>query len=90
MSAPVKHTCPDIDKAIKWINEARKISWDGKSEFPEACDSFRDIYDYIDDIGDILEDLRKSNDALRKWGEGLEDEIQILGEEINKMNTNIK
>lgn len=77
MPAPVKHTCPDIDKAIKKVAAALKIASAGRKSHDKGTDDY-DNYDAIEDClmyleGD-LEDLRSANDALRTWGTDMEKE----------------
>lgn len=76
MSAPVKNTCPDIDKVITWIASAMKMAKDGRKAFPEADDLFHDIYYELDGCEGMLEDLRKANSALRDWGYEMEKEVK--------------
>lgn len=78
MPAPVKNTCPDIDKVIRYIDDAMKIAHNGREEFPEAKNYFRDIYNALDGVEDMLDDLRKDNAALREWGDDLEKELGEL------------
>lgn len=70
MAAPVKNTCPDIDKCIKWLNGAIKDAESGMKitdRNSDEHDYFRYIINQIEDIEGILEDLRSANDALRTW-----------------------
>lgn len=85
MSAPVKNTCPDIDKVIKWIASAMKMARDGRKEFPEADQIFHDIYYELDGCDGVLEDLRKVNSSLREWGYESEKEAVSLQEEISNL-----
>lgn len=82
MGAPVKHTCPDIDKAIKWIDSAMQMAKDGRKVFPEADDLFHDIYNELDGCEGKLEELRRANDTLRNWGYELEKELKEKEEAI--------
>jgi len=72
MGAPVKHTCPDIDRAIKHlksaISEAKGLIEDKKD--------FQSVEWEIEQAIGYFEDLRKSNDALRQWGEELDKELE--------------
>lgn len=85
MSAPVKNTCPDIDKCIVQIKEAIKAVMRGRKEYPEAEDYFWDILTNIDDLEGRLEDLRKDNSALRDWGHSLESELHTAAETIAEL-----
>jgi hypothetical protein len=92
MSAPVKNTCPDIDKAIKRIKLAVRCADNGRSQFKgeDAEIYFKDISDEIDGLEGMLEDLRSSNDALRKWGEGLFDEVESLSTYVNELEEKLE
>lgn len=66
---PIKHTCPDIDKYIKWIKmeiikERDLRNMDEKELFDVACSMSSKLEECIDH----LEELRKSNHTLREWG----------------------
>lgn len=81
MGAPVKNTCPDIDRAIKHlktaIGEAKGLIEDKKD--------FQSIEWEIDNAIGYFEELRKANDALRQWGEGLESELHEAGDIISDL-----
>lgn len=93
MSAPVKNTCPDIDKAIKKIKKAYTIARDARCRFEKGTDEYIDFSDIEDELmfleGD-LEDLREDNAKLRDWGESLEDQLQVAAEEINNLENKIE
>lgn len=98
MGAPIKHTCPDIDKVIAAIRSAMKraeYGMKGLSKQDEAYDTFREIEYVLDGEDNRLEELRKSNDILRKWGNELEEEnnslqnyIEELEKKLQAINTN--
>jgi len=81
MAAPIKHTCPDIDRAIKHLKQA-------KSECKDLIEDKKEYqsveYEIEAAIG-YFEELRSANDQLRKWGEELESELQNAAEEINRL-----
>lgn len=85
MSAPVKHTCPDIDKALKHI----KTAWNEIKCVVEDRQTRNSIEWELDHVIDVLEMMRKSNDELRNWGEGLEEELQTAGEMIYELERKI-
>jgi len=91
MAAPVKNTCPDIDKIIKMIASIGSIAKDGMRETKSENDNLYQMFKDIEwDIGDIisrLEDLRSSNDALRTWGTELEGDVHSSAEIINELET---
>lgn len=84
MSAPVKHTCPDIDALIISIDaaiaEANKGCEIVDSNSP-AEDCFREILSELKPLEKQLESLRKDNAALRDWGEKGEHRIGELEKE---------
>lgn len=88
MSAPVKHTCPDIDKVIGRIQSALNAADKGKDiterKTPEWY-LFDEITDHLYRMEDSLEELRTANGALRDWGYDLEREIKEA--ENNQANT---
>jgi phage shock protein A len=81
MSAPVRHTCPDIDKVIAAIKSAVKTAENGRKQLGKDSDAedylYKIIYD-IEDLPHILEDLRNSNSSLRDWGHDLEKTVDEL------------
>lgn len=93
MAAPVKHTCPDIDKCIKIINEAIKTAEYGMKENDRKSDNwnlFTEIINSIEDCEGILEQLRSDNDELRAWGTEQEDNVESCGTYINELEEKIK
>lgn len=84
MSAPVKHTCPDIDKMIKRAKEGLKsLEWALKLEYLDDIKSaIRDAINEVEDIEGMAEDLRSSNDSLREWGKDCEKTIDELEAKI--------
>lgn len=91
MSAPVKHTCPDIDKALKWIKDAIREAEQGQRlhDIDDMRESLRWVVNQIEDIPSTLEDLRKANHLLREWGEGLEDEVNKLENKISDLESDL-
>lgn len=90
MPAPVGHTCPDIDRVIKHINNALKIANDGMKMREKESDDWS-MYDEIDsELGGLesdLEGLRESNSKLREWGEEAEELIESLENDYINANT---
>lgn len=91
MSAPVKHTCPDIDKAIKLIKEAIREADQGKklSDIDDMRESLRWVINQIEDLPYMLEDLRKANHSLREWGEATEDSLQKAEQTISDLESDL-
>lgn len=66
---PIKHTCPDIDKYIKWIKQVIVKDRDLKNmDEASMFDCASSMASTLDDCIGYLEELRKSNDTLRCWG----------------------
>lgn len=67
---PIKHTCPDIDKLIKGLNEISKMTrnYERIDEVSELKDLIYDLEYILSDFEGKLEELRNSNDTLRNWG----------------------
>jgi predicted nuclease with TOPRIM domain len=91
MAAPVKQTCPDINKYIKYIKQAitekRYLDRMNESDLLDAAETMsRELENCID----YLEELRKSNGALRDWGEGLEDELQNAATSISELEDKVE
>lgn len=87
MAAPVKHTCPEIDRVIKSIREAIKIAGEGRkhTEDRDTDDMFKEIEFVLDGLEYKMEDLRSSNDALRTWGHELEKELETVKDELESV-----
>lgn len=85
MAAPVKHTCPDIDRAIKHLKDAK---WELRAAIDDNSIIWS-IESEIDNAIGYFEDLRKSNDELRQWGEELDKELQSAGNTIADMEDKI-
>lgn len=90
MSAPVKITCPDIDKVINHIMGAIKTAIKGRKELPEADDYFYDILYDLEGLDEKLEDLRNDNSQLRNWGDGLEEELHAAAQQIADLENQLE
>ena len=66
---PIKHTCPDIDKYIKWIKFEIVKDRDLKNmDEKELFDAASSMSSQLESCIDYLEEMRKSNETLRNWG----------------------
>lgn len=66
---PIKHTCPDIDRYIKAINQSiYKDSHLKGMEYSELFDAASEMASELESCIDYLEKLRESNHQLREWG----------------------
>lgn len=88
---PIKHTCPDIDKYIKWIKMEIVKDRDLKNmDEKELFDAASSMSTQLESCIEYLEELRKSNDTLRTWGIEEADEVDSLNNYIaeleNKLN----
>ena len=93
MSAPVKNTCPDIDRLIKLLRDIQHTAKEGMRESEKHSDVYQRFKDCEWDIDDIiysLEDLRKANAALRDWGESLDSEVESLSNYVNDLESKIE
>jgi peptidoglycan hydrolase CwlO-like protein len=87
---PVKHTCPDIDKVIKAIENAVAVCNDRSINEDNYRDALKDIEDYLWRLDDTLEELRSSNDALRSWGEEEATKVNELETEVSNLENQIE
>jgi len=77
MAAPVKNTCPEIDKYIRFIKQTIVYRKDLQNmEHDDLYDSALSMSDELENCIGYLESLRSSNDSLRCWGETLTDELE--------------
>lgn len=93
MAAPVKNTCPDIDKCIKWINSAIKTAEYGMKNCEKGSDeydNYRSIISDIEDCEGMMEQLRSANDELRTWGTELEGEVENAANYINELEQKLE
>jgi hypothetical protein len=80
---PIKHTCPDIDKYIKFIKMTIVKDRDLKNmDEKELFDAASSMASELDNCIDYLEELRKSNDTLRCWGIEEADRVDELEERL--------
>lgn len=79
MPAPIKHTCPKIDKAIKLAKEIQR------SIDNELSDrDIRDIKSDLESLIDYFEECRQDNDYLRDWAKECEKENESLSNELEE------
>ena len=90
MSAPVKNTCPDIDKVIASLRAAVKSAQKGRKEYPDADDYFWDILYEIEGLEGRLDDLRKDNSSLRDWGHSLDEQLREAAQVISDLETQLE
>ncbi len=88
MAAPIKYTCPDIDRYIKdlkhWCPERRNDieDWFTVEELKELC---YNLINSIDDCCNNFEDIRDANDILRTWGTSMEEKFETLQVQYNEL-----
>jgi len=92
MAAPIKHTCPDIDKITKKLTEQMKWVRKFKDyDDPKSCEDMLDeCFDVMEDADAAFEDLRSSNDVLRQWGEELDKELSNAADQIYELEQKIE
>lgn len=87
---PIKHTCPDIDKYIKWIKmvivQDRYLKNMDEKELFDAASSMNS---QLESCIDYLEELRSSNDTLRKWGIEEANNVDDLEEKIYQLESRL-
>jgi len=86
---PIKHTCPDIDKYIKWIRFEIVKDRDLKSmDEKELYDAASSMASQLESCIEYLEEMRKSNETLRNWGieeAGKVDDLEFELEEVKAL-----
>lgn len=84
---PIKHTCPDIDKLVKGIDEINKMlrGYEKLNEADDLKDLINNIENTLWDFDTKLEELRRSNDTLRDWGISEAEQVDKLEEELSKV-----
>jgi len=88
---PIKHTCPDIDKYIKWIKMEVVRDRDLKNmDEKELFDAASSMSNQLESCIDYLEELRKSNDTLRNWGISEAEEVDSLSNYVEELESKIK
>jgi len=91
MSAPVKHTCPDIDKYIKYIKMCICKDMDLKNmDERELYDTALAMNSQLEECIDYLEQLRSANGELRDWGEGLDKELEEAANKIYELEEKLE
>ena len=81
--APVRHTCPDIDKCIKWIKDAMSSI----NSAMNHLDNIDDSYD-VDNPNGIPDSVRLAKDELR-YAIGMIDFDGVL-EELRSSNSELR
>lgn len=90
MAAPVKHTCPDIDKYIKWIKQCICKDRDLKNmNEQDLLETAQAMNSQLEECIGYLEQLRSSNGELRDWGEGLDNELEEAANKIYEFENNL-
>ncbi len=83
---PIKHTCPDIDKYIKWIKMSvykdRELN---NMDEKDLRDTASQMSSQLEECIGYLEELRSSNDTLRKWGIEEAEEVDSLNAYISEL-----
>lgn len=88
---PIKHTCPDIDKYIKWIKFEIVKDRDLKNmDEKDLLDAASSMSSQLESCIDYLEELRKSNETLRNWGISEADEVDSLQNYVEELEAKLK
>ena len=80
MAAPVKNTCPDINRAIKRLETIKE----------HMNDMVKSIEYELSEIEDGLEELRSDNSALRDWGTENESRVKELEDEVYELESKLE
>lgn len=87
MLAPIRHTCPAIDKQIVelkfQIRELECIDNDIDKELQK--DILSNVLYYMNNLFGFFEEMRTANDTLRSWGEEMENKYCELQDELNEL-----
>jgi len=82
---PIKNTCPDIDKYIKWIKmsivDDRDLQRMDEKDLLETVSSMSS--QLFECIG-YLEELRSSNSTLREWGISESERVDELESQLKE------
>ena len=80
---PIKHTCPEIDRYIRWIKQAIVKERDLKNmEERDLFESASSMSSELQECIGYLESLRQSNDTLRKWAIEEAERVDELEKEL--------
>lgn len=91
MSAPVKYTCPDIDRIKESISDiVKQMSQTDTAERETLSDWIDTLYSIAGGRRCDLEDLRSANSSLRDWGEDLEKEVEELKDEKYQLELKVE
>lgn len=86
MAAPIGHTCPDIDRAIRYVGQIQSYLDHGENW---GEDDVKHVDSQLNGIIDEFESIRNSNDTLRGWGKELEDELHTAAGTISEQEDKI-
>jgi len=88
---PIKHTCPDIDKYIKYIKmQILKHSELQRLNEQERFDAAFSMSNQLEECIDYLEELRNSNHTLRMWGIEEAEEVDSLKNYIEELESKVE
>lgn len=88
---PIKHTCPDINKYIKWItSDIEQDRYLINMEKKELYDTASTMASRLEDCIGYLEELRNSNDTLRCWGIKEAENVDSLENYVEELENKIK
>ncbi len=88
---PIKHTCPDIDKYIKWIKRVIVNDRDLKDmDEKDLFDAAKAMSSQLEYCINYLEELRESNQALRNWGIAEAHEVDRLNNYVEELEVKLQ
>lgn len=88
---PIKATCPDINKYIKWIKLEIKSDRELKNmDQGELFNIASSMSSQLSHCIDYLEELRESNSTLREWGVEEADKVDELESKIYELELKLE
>jgi len=90
---PIPYTCPDINLLIKRLQNIEFEAEAGLKMSEENIDdikaTFQEILNELNGFESILEDLRYSNSSLRDWGENFIEQVYLLEQEVDDLQSQV-
>jgi hypothetical protein len=87
---PIKHTCPAIDKYIKWIKTSIVKDRELKNmDEQDLFDTASSMSSQLENCIEYLEELRTANDILRKWGIEESEMVDKLEHQLSELESKL-
>jgi chromosome segregation ATPase len=89
-NAPIKNTCPDIDRVVSAVKSIQKLcKLDGSETSQDYVNIISDIENEIFGQDGSLEELRDANSQLRDWGNAEHERANESEEEVYSLRKEI-